>query len=539
MPFSPIFALVVPLTGAGILLLMRLLRPLRRYTRFVAPATMALTLLGVLATSLEPLRTIPLSLWRPSVFFGTFLALRPDGLIWPLAVAATCATTSAALIQLSRRTEPHFVLVFSALGFLTATLGSLWAENLLTVLFFWGCFDVTWALGMMAIDASPRRVAISLGTTMLATATLWAAAMLIKTNGGSLTWQLIAPQGLSRTLLLAAGLLRLGLYPLHVTLPVGISRSAPAAAHLFLGPVLGWGLFLRLTTAVGLSLADPMWLSTLGLVTLAAGSLLAWTRSVASEALPWAALAATGATLAAATFAGNAAPVVLASGGTTWILGVTLITLANGLDRSAPWWTVGPLLGSLALVGTPITLGLMINSHLIGGEPASTAQRLVIVLGQAMLVAGLARRILRPPLPRGGDRPMEIAARAVGFALPSLLLLFGGMIPARLFRGLDAPSLSQLLSSVSLPGWGGWLLSMVMGGALVWLGSRFRKRIEPALDLLFDLFSLDWMLYTLIGGLDRATSFLREVAELIEGAGAVLWAVSILLLALLALVGTR
>ena len=539
MPFPPLFSLVVPLAGAMILLLMGLFRRLRPYTRFVAPATMGLTMLGVLATSLEPVRTIPLSLWRPSVFFGTFLALQPDPLVWPLAVATVCAATSAGMIQLSRRTQPHFVLVFSALGFLVATLGSLWAENLLTVLFFWGCFDVAWALGMMAVDASPRRVALSIGTTLLSTAALWAAAMLIQARGGSVTWQLIEPEGLSRGLLLAAGLLRLGLYPLHLTLPVGISRSAPTAAHLFLGPVLGWGLLLHLTTGGGVTLTDPTWLPSLGIATLAVGSLLAWTRSVASEALPWSALAATGAILAAATFAGDAAPAVLAGGGTAWILGVTLIALANGLDRRAPWWAIGPILGSLALVGAPLTLGLMTSSHLVGSGPMSTAQRLIILLGQGLLVAGLGRRVLRPSPSWGEDQPLEIAARATGFALPSLLLLLGGVMPARLLPGLDVPSLAQLLSLVSLPHWGLWLLSLTIGGALVWLEGRFRKRIEPALDLLFDLFSLDWALYTIVGGLDRATSLLREMAELIEGAGAVLWALSILLLALLALVGTR
>ncbi|MGD1994110.1 MAG: hypothetical protein PVI59_13035, partial [Anaerolineae bacterium] len=533
------FSLIVPLVGAVILLLMGLSRRLRPHTRFVAPAAMGLTLLGVLATSLEPVRTITLSRWHPSVFFGTFVAIRPDPLTWPLAVAATIAATSAALIQLSRRTQPHFVLVFSALGFVFATLGSLWAENLLTMLFFWGCFDVAWALGMMAVGASPRRVALSIGTTLLATAALLAAAMLIRAGGESLTWRLVDPQGLSRSLLLAAGLLRLGLYPLHLTLPVGISGSAPAATHLYLGPLLGWGLLLRLAADGGAPLTDLTWLTWLSLTTLAAGSLLAWTRSMASEALPWTALAATGAILAAATHAGDATPAVLAAGGTTWILGVTLITLADGLDRSAPWWAIGPFLGSLALVGTPLTLGLMVTSYLIGSESTSTAQQLVTLVGQTLLVAGLARRVQHSSLPRGGDRPLEIAARAAGFALPSLLLLLGGMMPARLFRALGGPSLSQLVSAISLPRWGLWLLPLATGGVLFWLETRFRKRIEPALDIVFDLFSLDWALYAVIGGLDRATSFLREVAELIEGAGAVLWAVSILLLVLLALAGTR
>lgn len=534
MPFPPLFSVIVPLIGAVILLLMSLFRRLRSYTRFVAPAAMGLTLLGVLAVPVEPLRTIPLSLWRPSAFFGTFLALRTAPVTWALAMAATAAGVSAALIQLSRRTRPHFILVLSGLGFLLATLGSLWAENLLTLLFFWGCFDAAWALGMMAVGASPRRVALSLGIALLATASLWAAALLTRAGGGSLTWQLIEPEGLARTLLLAAGLLRLGLYPIHVNLPVGISRSAPAAAHLFLGPVLGWGLLLRLVTDAGISLADPVWLSSLGVATLAVGSLLSWTRSVASETLPWAALATAGATLAAAAFARDAAPLVLASGGTAWVLGVTLIALADGFDRSAPWWAIGPALGGLALVGAPLTLGQAISAHTIGSAGLPAPQLALTLVALALLVAGIARRIIRPPLSWGDEGLLEIAGRAGGFLLPVLLLLLGGIRPSLLLSGLDVPS-----STVPLLRWGLWLLALVMGGGFVWLGARFRKRIEPLLDLLFDLFSLDWLLYTLVGGFDRATSLLREAAELIEGAGAVLWAVSILLLALLALVGPR
>ena len=534
MPFSPLFSLIVPLAGAVILLLMSLFRRLRPYTRFLAPAAMGLTLLGVLMMPLEPLTIIPLSLWRPSAFFGTFLAMRPAPVTWALAVAATAAAVSAALIQLSRRTQPLFVLVFSGLGFLLATLGSLWAENLLTLLFFWGCFDAAWALGMMAVGASPRRVALSLGVTLLATAALWAAALVTKAGGGSLTWQLIDPEGLARTLLLIAGVLRLGLYPIHVNLPVGISKSAPAAAHLFLGPVLGWGLLLRLVTDAGISLADPTWLSSLGVATLAAGGLLSWTRSIASEALPWAALAATGGTLAAAAFAGDAAPLVVAGGGAAWVLGVTLIALADGFDRSAPWWAVGPALGGLALVGAPLTLGHVVTTQLVVSEGIPAPQLALILAAQALLVAGIARRITRPPLSWGDERPLEIAARAGGLALPVLLVLLGGLRPALLLPGLDVPP-----STAPLLRWGGWLLALAVGAGLVWLRARFRQQIEPVLDLLFDLFSLDWLLYTLVGGLDRATSLLREAAELIEGAGAVLWAVSILLLALLALVGPR
>ncbi len=539
MPFAPVYSLTVLVAGLLLLLIVASVPRLRLYARFLVPAVAGLSLLGVLATALEPPRPIPLSLWRPSVFFGTFPILQADPAMWSLAVAVACALTAAALVQLSRHAQPHFLVSVSALGLVAAALGSLWGANLLTTLVFWGWFDLAWVLGMVAVGASPRRIALGGSAALLATVALWAGALMVGTEGSTLSWTPTVPSGLGRDLLVVAGVLRLGLYPLHLALPVGISKSAPGAAPLFLGPVLGWGLLLRLTAAEGVVLADVGWLSWLGMATLVAGGLLAWSRSGTSEVLPWAALASAGATLWGAAVAGDDAPLVLAGGGAAWVLGVTLVTLGRGLARSAPWWTGGPLLGGLALLGTFLTPGAFVTSAVMRDVTASSTVHgaLAFFFGQGLLTAGLARRILRPVAKKERAKPLETAARAAGLALPVLVLLLGGLHPPLLLLGLEAPSLGRLLLGTGALAWGLWLLAAGGGAALSRLESRFRKRAEPALSLLFDLVCLDWLLHMLLGGLGRAAQLLREIAELVEGAGAVLWALAIFLLVTLALVG--
>jgi hypothetical protein len=539
MPFAPLFALSVPVVGAALMLVVALIPRLHSTTRLLGPAVTGLALLGVLATPLEVPRTTPLSVWHPSVLFGTFLSLEATPLLWSLALAATAAATGAMLVQLSRPTRPQPLAAVATLGFVTAVLGSLWGGNLLTVAFFWGWFDLSWTMGMFGVGASPRRTTLATGTNILATCALWTSALLTRAEGGSLSWSLMQPTELSNYLLLGAGLLRLGLYPLHVTLPTGVADSAPAVTPLFLGPVLGWGLLLRLTGHGSSVLRSTDWLPWVGVASLVAGGLLAWTRSKVADVVPWAGMAAAGAIFWAATTGGDAAPTLLAAGGAAWTLGVMLVAMGSGFERSEPWWVVGPFLGALALLGGLITPGVFVVSALVrdGLRAVTAGQAVLFLAGYALLTAGLARRILRPR-EAPSRRPLETIALAGGMALPALLLLTGAVAPRLLLLGQGDLSITSAISRGTAAGWALWVAAILAGGALFWFERRFRQRAEPVLSVLFDLVSLDWGLYAVMGGLGQGSHLVREIAELVEGAGAVLWAAAILLLTLLILAGT-
>jgi hypothetical protein len=538
MPFALVFSIAAPAVGLLLLPAIALIPRLRPYGRFIVPVAAGFALLGVLTIPFESARSIPVSRWRPSAFFGTSLMIGAKPALWALATAAVAATAAAALVQLSRRAQSNALVGVSALGLVAAALCSFWGDNLLTVLFFWGWFDLLWVLGLAAVGASARRVALSGCVNLLATGALLAGALIFRAQASSISWRLLNPAGLGRDLLVLAGVLRLGLYPLHLTAPVGVSRSAPGALAQFMGPVLGWGYLVQLLAEGGVVLSGMGWLTWVGMASLAAGGLLAFTRSASSEVLPWAALAATGTVILGATNAGGEAPLVLAGGAVSWVLGVALLYLGSGLEQLAPWWVAPSLLGGLALLGAPLTPGSVVTAAVMDGDFAAleVVKVLLLLLGRALLVAGLVRHILRPAQ-RSELGRLEIAARATGLALPGVLLLLGGIFPSLLFGGLGEVSFWEFLAGPGVLGWGLWLLSVGAGIVLFRLVERFRGRVEPLLSLLFDLVSLDWLLRMLLGGLARVARLLHSAAELVEGAGAVLWAAAIFLLLVLTLVG--
>jgi hypothetical protein len=538
MPFAPVFVILVAVAGLLSLPILVSVPRLRPLTRFLAPVVAGLCLLGVVAARLEWAEWVVLSRWHPSILFGTSPLLRADAEVWGLALAVTVAAAATSLVQVTRRAQPRFLLAFAVLGIVAALLGSLWAANLLALLLFWGAFDLLQGLGLLAVGATPRRVAVGAGTGLLATAILWAGALLVGAGGGFLSWNVMRPSGLGRDLLLLAGLLRLGVYPLHAALPVGASRSAPAGGVLLLGPALGWGLLLRLTVAAPGALGETSWLPLIGLLTLLVGGFLAWACSEVVGTLPWVALTSAGGVLWAASLAGEAAPATLACGGAAWLLGVTVLHLDRGFSRAAPWWSGGALLGSLALIGAPFTLGACGFAPLLRGvvSPFAVGTVVAFLVGQALLTAALARGLFRPAAGPASGSPLALVAQGTGLALPAVCLLVGGLFPPLFLPGSAAPSLGRVLVAGGV-GWLLWLAAVAGGVALFRFEGRFRRRMEPLLSLFFDLFSLDWLLYLLLGTMGRAEQFFRSVAMLIEGAGAVLWALAFFLLAVLILVG--
>ncbi|HIQ02275.1 MAG TPA: hypothetical protein EYH30_09145, partial [Anaerolineales bacterium] len=158
MPFAPVFSVVAPFAALFILLVAACFPYLRPYRRFILPAGVGLSLIGVLFVPLEPLREVILAPWRPSAFFGASPALLAGPEVWPLALAFSCAMAGSALVQLGRVAEPHFSLGLSVLGMLAAGLTGLWGENLLTVLIAWAGFDLAWGLGMATAGLPAGRV---------------------------------------------------------------------------------------------------------------------------------------------------------------------------------------------------------------------------------------------------------------------------------------------------------------------------------------------------------------------------------------------
>jgi hypothetical protein len=158
-----------------------------------------------------------------------------------------------------------------------------------------------------------------------------------------------------------------------------------------------------------------------------------------------------------------------------------------------------------------------------------------ILCGYGLLTAALVRRLILPGA-KEDPRPLEITVRAAGLLTASIPLLVAGILPALLSEGVSA-SFVSLVARAGVLGWALWISALASGVLIVWAESHFRRAIEPFLGLLHDFISLDWAWRLFLGGLGNVVQLSQNVAELLEGAGAVLWSLAIFVLLLLILMG--
>lgn len=536
MPLLLTLTITLPLLGALGTLVLSLVPRLRPYTRYVSLAATALTTILLLTFKwLEPVMVIP-SLWEPVSLFGATLILRSDAIVQPLAFALALAACGATLVTIGRAEEPRPRLAATMLALLSAGLLTLWAANPLTMIVGWAIYDLLQAVGRIAAEGSPRTAVRSLVLGSLATLLLWAGTVLSYDGASSELWSLMEPSRAQLTLWTAAGILRLWAYPFHLAAPDDLGITSPAAILLLLGPITGWGLWLRLASANGGSISDSMWVTILAAVTLAMGGFFAWSCKSARSALPWIGMGVTGAVLLAAQLAGGNSAPIISAGSVTWILGIAALFLSDGLQQKASWRNLPALFGALAILGTPFTLGFVTAATLI--KEITREGRLewgvLFFVGNLFLLPALARWLLMPapaPLP---DRRWPRVARVIGRGLPALLLIAAGCYPPLLIAGAKPASMGALLALPGLGGWLLWTISLAGGGVLVWQDKNLRPRIELLLDAAHDLLRLDWFYDALVGALDRGLSLLRLADEVVGGAGALLWSWLLFLIVILA-----
>jgi formate hydrogenlyase subunit 3/multisubunit Na+/H+ antiporter MnhD subunit len=481
------------------------------------------------------------------LLFGVPLMLQSDAMMQPLAFVLALAMCSTFLVTIARAETPRTRYMATLLALLSANLVALWAANPLTMVIAWAICDLLQMAACIAAGGSPqyghsveRSFLRGLIFGNLATLLLWCGTLLSGGAGGSELWSLMTPTGAQLALWAAAGILRLWVYPFHLAIPeYGRSTESPlratsSLAPLLLGPVVGWGLWLRLTLGNGGSLPGSAWLPMLAALTLMLGGFLAWSCSTVHRAPPWVGMAAGGAVLLAASLAGKNAAIAIVAGSTAWVLGITVFFLHDGLRREAPWWSIPTAVGTLALLGFPLTLGFVSQAALLGG----LTRRVLLGMGSAFffgnlfLTPALVRRLLSSPASPLPDRYRQFALLGAGLALPALLLLAAGTYPPLIGGGV-AISLATSFASPGLPGWLLWIVSLACGGVLAWQEKNVRPKIELLLNAIHDLLRLEWLYTALVGALDRGLGVLRAADEIVSGAGALLWSVLLFLLILL------
>jgi formate hydrogenlyase subunit 3/multisubunit Na+/H+ antiporter MnhD subunit len=336
-----------------------------------------------------------------------------------------------------------------------------------------------------------------------------------------------------------AGLLRIWAYPFHLSAPDGLS-SVPASAPLFLGPVLGWALWIRLASANGGAIPDQGGVLVAAVFTMTVGGLLAWTDEHPRRALAWAGVSTSGSVLLAGRAAGQNAGDFIAAGGLSWALSMVVLLMCAGLMRAGLqrrriWWGVPAWIGAAALVGLPLTLGLVTTAPLVGQfvREESIGGGVAFAVAQALLVPALVRWMLLPPI-----SPLPAGRRStvfwlVGLALPVLTLALVGVALSPALGGLAVPSLGSLMAMMTLPGWLLWAVALAAGGLLTWQESNLRSRMAHLLGVVHDLWRLEWLYTATSGAIDRGLSLLRAADDVVGGTGALLWSTVLFLILLL------
>ncbi|MGD2105628.1 MAG: hypothetical protein PVJ55_11010 [Anaerolineae bacterium] len=523
----------------------------RRVWIFAAILVAVVAVLALLTRGSVTGRGIALSSLYPSLLAESAVEMRWDVALWPLGLSLSLSIVALVLGadgwgDQSLR-PAAFLLMLLATG-----LTTVWSANPLTTLVCWAFYDLGLVLAQLAAGGSGEDALRSLIVGTGAAALLWIGVLVAGAGMGSVPWELVPPGGTKMTVWMLAAFLRLGLYPLHLTVPRGGRSPSAIAAAQSLSPVLGWALLLRLALVSDVALPEARWMAIPAVVTLVAGGVLAWTTDSARDSRPWISMGGSGSVLLAAvlssvlSFGGGSsgsAPVVatVVTGATAWILYTALIFLGGGFDLRETlegrhlWRQIPSLFGAVSIIGLPATAGFFVQSVLMRDliVVGRWGWAVGFLIGQAFLVAAVMRWLLAPILvTRARSGVASEVAYGVGLGGLAAALAVVGVVPGRLLLGIDPSHGVSLRSLLAGPGLTGWLLwggSILLGGGLAWFDEAIRPRVSLWLGALHDVVRLDWAYRLVSGAFEQGFAILRVLDDILGGKAALLWSCIVLL----------
>ncbi|MGC9357408.1 MAG: hypothetical protein ACP5GX_06065 [Anaerolineae bacterium] len=505
----------IGLTGTLMLLGLEVIPPLRSWRRWATAVLLTLIAFIWLALPLEGRWLF--SSWSPSAVLGGEFILDVSPGIWWLGLTLNLAFAGMAWVGVVDRgggSRERAVLSGALiLPILMATWLALTGGSLLTTLAAWAIFDLLWGAATLISGGDGERVTFGWLLQGAASLILWAVSLLLQREGDSSLWWLMWPSPAVSTLLLVATLLRMSVYPFHIGFPHNVDVQGPLALVSSMGPILGVGLLYRVLMLPGNG-DLPQWVLVVGVFSLIWGGFRAWSEKE-SGAVLWGIYALLGGIVAGAVTAMDAEVVLGALA--VWFAGWVLLLLSRGRDRKAIGWAWPGGLALLFLIGLPPSpLGTLYRSAL---ATTGWIWKVLLVIGWTMTAAALFK---------GGSRP------AVGSVTPPRAWQRVGLV-----AGLFFPMMG--LVGAAVPGheiffsWLGFLLwgfALVAAASLVRLGSPTRRWFQQG-SALWDSLDLQWLYRALWRGLENLLSVVRVAADLVEGSGALLWSLLILLIILL------
>jgi formate hydrogenlyase subunit 3/multisubunit Na+/H+ antiporter MnhD subunit len=513
------------------------MHPRFRFAGLVGVLTALFAFLALVLMGLRPLpATNIVSNWRPEALFAAPLTFRVDPLAWLAGLAIAVITLSVFLTGLARGGGRRLGARAATLMIAAAALSAVFSADLVTLAVAWGALDLLYFLVLVGLaDTDERQAVLSLALNAAATLLVVAGAVRLTTLGQSTDFTQAAPPARAALLLALAAVFRLGLFPLHVGLPLEVNLRQGLSTLLRLAPAaVALMLLARLLSGEGIAVLRP-WLTVAGVAALWVGAAQWWIAAEPRQGLPFLVVSQSGVVLLTGLWGGPAALAGLAAQGLALLLGGAVLFLYRGFEERAPWQAALPGLAAAALAGAPFLTGFTGHWALYTGLIAQ-GNFLVLLLalaGQALLGAGLLRLCFARAEPAAGpevDLPVVRAAYLAGLGLPVVFLLLAGLSPGGLAGFLGAggvPGFAGLFDLNGLVAIALIVLAALASLALWRYEGELRARTETTWAALAAATRPDWLYLGAWQAVRAAGVVLGMASALLDGAGAVLWAVLI------------
>jgi hypothetical protein len=499
------------LTGLSLLLL-RFIVPHFRYMWLVATGGGILAWISVFAWQTQMPIALQFSIWQPASLFSQSPTFIADDIAWVFTLSIVTLCLAIIITSVVRSNFPNVVswiviLILTSLGVLAMV-----ADNLLTLVLIWAAIDLAELIAQMRFVEDPKlseRVVIAFASRATGTFILLWADMVSAANGQLFDFRSAPPQ--AGLYLLVAAALRLGVLPLHLPYPSGLSvrrgfgtglRMISAASSLI--------LLTRIPSSSVTSLLTPYLLMLVSLAAIYGGWM--WMRAPDElTARPfW--LIGMGSLAVAAALRAN--PVGAAAWGCALILVGSALFLSSEINR---WLTRALWIGVLAISALPFSLTATgWNSGDMNFWPAWP----FLLLAHAMLMTGFIRHSQRT-LTRTSNEKQPIWAKNVypiGISLLLIMIILLGLFG---WRG-----------TLQIGNWIAASLAAVLTIGLLWLTPRLRilnpvraHWVRPSGAPWLDWgYQVIWNLFRRLGRISNTLS------SVLEGESGIMWTLLFLVL---------
>jgi formate hydrogenlyase subunit 3/multisubunit Na+/H+ antiporter MnhD subunit len=527
----PLIPLLALLLGTGVLLLG--LHP--RFERVDVVAITAVFLAWATLGLLAPLRLLPssatLSAWGPPALLPLGLALVVDPLSWLFGMAMLTATLATLLTSVARPGGRRLAVRGAMLVLTFTGLAALFSDNLQTIIMAWAGLDLVYFVALVVLghgEGMELQSVLNLAFNVTGTLLAVGAALFISRESANLSLREAALTPGSTLLITLAAAFRLGLFPLHLALPAEANIRQGLAAILRLIPAAVALEVMARLALFGFAPPVRLWLTVFALAAALVGAAQLWRIEEPRLGIAYFVIAESGLVLLAGLWGGL---LPLAAQALALMLGGAMVFLFSGHEVQRPWLSALSVAGVLVILGAPLTAGWLgagglYQALVSGGNWIVLAG---VAAAQVLLAAGLFRVALWPGESSADTLP-ALAAYLGGMVLPLAGLAVAGWPAAGWIR-------SSLGDYAAPPGV--WALILVVATAAVGLGLwRFEAlaggAANWAVGALSALFRLDWLYRLVWSGFHFFETVVYNLVAVLEGAGAVLWAIAVILLVWLA-----